>query len=267
MTKIDQESKQSTIQFLRAKETTTLPNSPYKAQAKAEIRLTMTQSESLLVTFGIPLFFLVVFSLLKVLPLPHGVTKSVYFLVPGTIAMAIMATGMVSLGISTGVERSYGVLKRLGTTPLSRGALIAAKITSVAIVELIQVVLLGSVGLLLGWRPSGNAVAFILAIILSSAAFAGIGLIMAGRLKSEVVIGASNGVFLLLLVLGGMIFPIGALPGPIAAVAKLLPAYASAHILFNSGSAGIISSLTTWVTLVVWAVAMPLLATRLFKFE
>ena len=227
----------------------------------------MTQSESLLVTFGIPLFFLVVFSLLKVLPLPHGVTKGVDFLVPGTIAMAIMATGMVSLGIATGVERSYGVLKRLGTTPLSRGSLIGAKITSVALVEMIQVLLLGTVGFLLGWRPAGNLFEFVFAIILSSAAFAGIGLIMAGRLKSEAVIGASNGVFLLLLVLGGMIFPISALPSPIADLAKLLPAYASAHILFDTGSLGTSSSISNWLTLGFWALSTPLLATRLFKFE
>lgn len=240
---------------------------PYKAQAKAEIQLTMTQSESLLVTFGIPLFFLVAFSLLKILPLPTGTTKSVAFLVPGTIAMAVMATGMVSLGIATGVERSYGVLKRLGSTPLSRGALIGAKITSVLIVEVIQVILLVTVGLALGWRPSGNAFEFVGSILLSSCAFAGIGLIMAGRLKSETVIGASNGVFLLLLVLGGMIFPITSLPGPISAIAKLLPAYPSAHILFNTGSIGTGVGLGTWITLAVWAVAMPVLAARLFRFE
>ena len=240
---------------------------PYQAQAKAEIRLSMTQYESLLVTFGIPLLFLVAFSLIKVLPLPHGVLKPVAFLVPGTIALAVMATGMVSLGIATGVERSYGVLKRLGTTPLSRGALLGAKITSVAIIELVQVVLLAAVGFALGWKPAGNALEFVLAIILSSAAFAGIGLILAGRLKSETVIGAANGLFLLLLVLGGMIFPVTSLPGPIADVARLLPAYASAHILFVSSTGGGASLAGSWIVLAVWAIVAPLLATRLFRFE
>ncbi|MDA8397256.1 MAG: ABC transporter permease [Actinomycetota bacterium] len=240
---------------------------PYQAQAKAEIRLSMTQYESLLVTFGIPLLFLVAFSLIKVLPLPHGVLKPVAFLVPGTIALAVMATGMVSLGIATGVERSYGVLKRLGTTPLSRGALLGAKITAVAIIELVQVVLLAAVGFALGWKPAGNALEFVLAIILSSAAFAGIGLILAGRLKSETVIGAANGLFLLLLVLGGMIFPVTSLPGPIADVARLLPAYASAHILFVSSTGGGASLAGSWIVLAVWAIVAPLLATRLFRFE
>ena len=240
---------------------------PYQAQAKAEIRLSMTQYESLLVTFGIPLLFLVAFSLIKVLPLPSGVTKGVQFLVPGTIALAIMATGMVSLGIATGVERSYGVLKRLGTTPLSRGALLMAKITSILVIELIQVILLVAVGFGLGWRPSGNLAEFVIAIVLSSSAFAGIGLIMAGRLKSEAVIGAANGVFLLLLVLGGMIFPVTSLPGPIAEVAKLLPAYASAHILFSASSGVASPTSTSWIVLALWAVATPVLATRLFRFE
>ncbi len=240
---------------------------PYQAQARAEIKLSMTQYESLLVTFGIPLLFLVAFSLIKVLPLPTGIAKGVQFLVPGTIALAIMATGMVSLGIATGVERSYGVLKRLGTTPLSRGALLMAKITAIAAIELIQVILLAAVGLALGWKPSGNLLEFILAIILSTSAFAGLGLIMAGRLKSEAVIGVANGVFLLLLVLGGMIFPITSLPAAISDVAKLLPAYASAHILFATSSGVASSTSSSWIVLAIWALATPLLATRLFRFE
>ena len=227
----------------------------------------MTQYESLLVTFGIPLIFLVAFSLIKVLPLPLGITKSVQFLVPGTIALAVMATGMVSLGIATGVERSYGVLKRLGTTPLSRGALLLAKITAVGVIEIVQVLLLAGVGLVLGWKPTGNAAYFILAIVLSSAAFAGIGLIMAGRLKSEAVIGAANGVFLILLVLGGMIFPVTSLPGVIADVAKVLPAYASAHLLFANSSGPSGSTTQSWIVLFAWAILAPLAATKLFSFE
>ena len=239
---------------------------PYRAQAKAELRLSMTQYESLLVTFGIPLLFLFAFTSIKVLPLPKG-SSAVQFLVPGTIALAVMATGMVQLGIATGVERSYGVLKRLGTTPLSRQALLGAKITAIASIELIQVALLGGVGVGLGWHPSGDAIEFVAAVLLATAAFTGIGLIMAGRLKSEAVIGSANGLFLILLVLGGMIFPISSLPSPIADLAKALPAYASAHILFST-SAHQPGSLTgSWIVLVIWAIGAPLLAARLFRFE
>nr|MDA8207405.1 ABC transporter permease [Actinomycetota bacterium] len=151
--------------------------------------------------------------------------------------------------------------------PLSRGALLGAKITSIAVIELVQVALLALVGLALGWKPSGNPLQFVGAIILSSAAFAGIGLILAGRLKSEAVIGAANGLFLVLLVLGGMIFPVSSLPGPVADVARLLPAYASAHILFVSSTGGAGSVAGSWIVLLVWAIAAPLLATRLFRFE
>lgn len=45
---------------------------------------------------------------------------------------------MVSLGIGTGFERTYHVLKRLGATPLGRTRPIAAKVASVIVVELAQ---------------------------------------------------------------------------------------------------------------------------------
>ena len=49
-----------------------------------------------------------------------------------------MSTAFTSQAIATGFERRYGVLKRLGATPLSRGGLIAAKTATVIAVELLQ---------------------------------------------------------------------------------------------------------------------------------
>src|SRR3712207_6849089 len=53
-------------------------------------------------------------------------SDAVDFLAPGVLALAVMSTAMVSLAIATGFERQYLVLKRLGTTPLGRPALLAA---------------------------------------------------------------------------------------------------------------------------------------------
>ena len=80
------------------------------------------RGENLLVTLVIPLVLLLFFGSTGVLA-----TGGVDFLVPGILALAIMSTGMVSLGIATAYERHYGVLKRLGGSPLTRPQLIAAK--------------------------------------------------------------------------------------------------------------------------------------------
>lgn len=239
--------------------------SPLKAQAKAETRLALTQYESLLVTFFIPILALVAFS--KIIKLSYPGASRIGYLVPGTIALATMATGLVSLGIATGVERNYGVMKRLGTTPLTRGNLVAAKMAAVVAVEVVQVALIVGVGLLLGWSPSFNAVQFVAAEVLATVAFSGAGLLLAGRLSSEGVLASANGIFLLLLVLGGMVVPLSSLPAAIGDIARLLPGYATAHILFAATTRHAGATSGSWITLIIWALTMPLLAARTFKFD
>ena len=69
------------------------------------------------------------FSVVDVLP-KGDFRHSVDYLTPGVLALAVMSTGMVQLAIGTAFERQYGVLKRLGATPLGRPRLLAAKTAS-----------------------------------------------------------------------------------------------------------------------------------------
>ena len=144
-----------------------------RAQIAAELRLTMRRGDSVLLNVAIPIGLLVFFSLVDVLPKPSGVSRSVDFLPPGILALAVMSTSMVSLGIATGFERQYGVLKRLGATPLGRPRLLAAKIVAVAAIEVLQVALIVLVALLLGWNPGGTEAAAVPAILLATIAFSG----------------------------------------------------------------------------------------------
>jgi ABC-2 type transport system permease protein len=240
------------------------------AQTGAEVYMTLRRGETLLLTVGIPVVFLLFFSTVHVVSTPHQ--KAVDFFVPGILALAVMSTAMVSLGIATGFERGYGVLKRLGSTPLGRPRLLGAKIATVVLVEILQAAVLVAVGFGLGWNPGGHgpggaAFAAVGAALLGTVAFGGVGLFMAGRLKAEVNLAAANGLYLVLLLLGGMVVPISKLPGGVAAVAKLLPADALAaglHAALGSGSTVPTSS---WVVLAVWAVAAPLAAALSFRWE
>jgi ABC-2 type transport system permease protein len=240
------------------------------AQTGAEVYMTLRRGETLLLTVGIPVVFLLFFSTVHVVSTPHQ--KAVDFFVPGILALAVMSTAMVSLGIATGFERGYGVLKRLGSTPLGRPRLLGAKIATVVLVEILQAAVLVAVGFGLGWNPGGHgpggaALAAVGAALLGTVAFGGVGLFMAGMLKAEVNLAAANGLYLVLLLLGGMVVPISKLPGGVAAVAKLLPADALAaglHAALGSGSTVPTSS---WVVLAVWAVAAPLAAAVSFRWE
>jgi ABC-2 type transport system permease protein len=242
------------------------------AQTGAEVYMTLRRGETLLLTVGIPVVFLLFFSSVHVVSTPHS--TPVDFFVPGILALAVMSTAMVSLGIATGFERGYGVLKRLGATPLGRPRLLGAKIITVVVVEVLQGAVLVAVGFGLGWNPdphgsgsAGAGVAAVGAVLLASAAFGGIGLFMAGVLKAEVNLAAANGLYLVLLLLGGMVVPISKLPGDVAAVAKLLPAEALSAALHATLGTGSAVPTLSWVVLAVWCVAAPAAAAVSFRWE
>ena len=239
----------------------------FRAQARAEVLMTLRNAEALLLALGIPVLLLVFFSIVEVLPTPAEVAEPVDFLAPGILALAVMSTGLTSLAIATGFQRGYGVLKRLGTTPLSRPGLLAAKIVSVLVVELVQVAVLVPVALALGWRPSGAVGAALAAVLLGTVAFSGLGLLMAGALKPELTLALANGLYLVLLLLGGMVVPLASLPGPLRSVAQALPAAALSDALRASIGAGTAVPTRAWLVLAAWAVATPLAAARTFRWE
>src|SRR5262249_31484273 len=139
-------------------------------QVKFELLLTARRGENILVTLILPVLLLIFFTSLKIVPASNE--KAVNFLLPGILAVAIVAAGMVNLGIATAYERYYGVLKRLGSSPLSRSSLIIAKIIAILLLEVIQVIILIGVAILLyGWQPAGSVPLTLLTIALGTITF------------------------------------------------------------------------------------------------
>jgi ABC-2 type transport system permease protein len=232
------------------------------AQTLMELRLTTRRGENLLVTLVIPLVLLLFFGSTGVLSI-----GGVYFLVPGILALAIMSTGMVSLGIATAYERHYGVLKRLGGSPLTRPQLIGAKMASVIVVEIGQaVLLLGVAALAFGWRPVGDWEAALGIAVLGTIAFTGLGLLMAGGLRAEATLAAANGLYLIFALIGGMFLPVDHLPRALAGLAPYLPADALADLLRSSLAGGGVSGLSLAV-LLAWTALFVGLAMRTFRWE
>ena len=71
----------------------------------------------------------------------------------------------------------------------------------------------------------------------------------------------------MLLLLGGMIIPLTKLPAAIRVVAELLPAGALSRAMNAAFTVGRADPRRAWVVLAVWAVAAPLAAVRLFRWE
>jgi ABC-2 type transport system permease protein len=247
------------------------PASPLAAttsQASMELRLTARRGENVLVIAVIPVVVLVFFTVVAVLP-DLG-PSPVSALLPGTLALAIIATSLVNLGIATAYERSYGVLKRLGGSPLTRGGLVAAKIASVLVVESLQVVLLVAIAAgALGWRPGETAsvALFLVVLLLGTAVFAGLGLLLAGALRAEATLALANALFVGFLLFGGIVVPVASLPGPIADVARVLPAAALADAFRIAVGWSTQDPAAPVIVLVVWAIVAIVLTVRTFRWD
>ena len=220
------------------------------AQAAFELRTTLRNGEQLLLTLVLPVLILLGLTRSDLVDVGSGDRLTV--VAPGVLALAVMSTAFTSQAITTAFDRRAGVLRLLATTPLGRSGLVLGKALGVLALELVQLVVLGGVAGLLGWRPdpSGTLPA-LLALVLGTLAFSGLALLMAGVLRAEAVLALANLVWVLLLVGGAVILPATVLPGPLAAVAPWLPSGALGDALRSALTDGTVAEfpllvLTGW---------------------
>ncbi|CAM5482032.1 ABC transporter permease [Streptomyces narbonensis] len=241
------------------------------AQTALETRMLLRNGEQLLLTVIIPSLLLVLFSTVDIVTVPVSTTggagEAVDFLAPGVLALAVLSTAFTGQAIATGFERRYGVLKRLGASPLPRWALMTAKTLAVLVTEVLQVALLTALALALGWSPHGSPLSVLLLLVLGTAAFSGLGLLMAGTLKAEATLAAANLVFLLLLVGGGVIVPLDRFPEPARSLLELLPISALSDGLRDVLQNGASMPWGNALILAVWAVLGLGAAAKFFRWE
>jgi ABC-2 type transport system permease protein len=235
------------------------------AQTRAELTLLLRNGEQLLLTLVIPLGLLLVLSKVDVVTVPGGDDR-IGFFVPGVMALAVMSTAFTGQAIAIGFERQYGVLKRLGATPLPRSVLLGAKTLAVLAVELVQLVLIALLGLLLGWDPHGSVAGVLLLVVLGTASFSGLGLLLGGTLRGLTTLAAANLIWFVLLVLGGVLFPLSEFGGAKDAL-QLLPTAALSHGLREVLQAGASVPGRDVLALTTWSVASLAAASRFFRWE
>ena len=239
-----------------------------RSQVSMELRLLSRNGEQLLLTLIIPLVLLILGARAdQVVDLGPG--RPIDIITPGILALAVLSTSFTSLAIATGFERRYGVIKRLGASPLPRWGLLVGKIGAVAIIEVVQLAVLSGVGLLLGWEPHGGLVVVLqvlMLVVLGTAAFGSLGLLIAGILRAEATLAVANLVYVLLLVGGGLIVPLSRYPEAASHALQVLPSGALGQGLrdtFAGNGPGAFSV----VVLIMWAVCCGLGVSKTFKWE
>ncbi|MFF5032533.1 ABC transporter permease [Nocardia salmonicida] len=233
------------------------------AQTGLELKLLLRNGEQLLLTMFIPITLLIGLTLLPFGDLgEHRVDR----IVPMVMMTAVMSTAFTGQAIAVGFDRRYGALKRLGATPLPRWGVIAGKCAAVLIVVVLQAILLGAIGVALGWRPGIGGLALgALVIALGTATFAAMGLLLGGTLKAEVVLALANILWFIMLGIASLVLVGDTLPTALTVIARLIPSGALAFALDTALTGSI-----DWfgvAVLAVWGVVCGWLATRLFRFH
>jgi ABC-2 type transport system permease protein len=229
--------------------------------ALTEARLLVRNGEQLLLALVIPVGILVAG------PLLGDRLGGLDQLVPSVLALAVWSSAFTSIAIATGFERRYGVLERLAATPLGRSGLLAGEAGAVLAVLAGQLVVLTTLGIALGWRPSftaGSALFAIALIVLAGAAFVSLALLLAGRLRAEITLAVANLVYVVLLAGGALVVPLDRYPAGLQPVLALLPTAALGEGLRSAARGQVLP--IALVVLFVWLFAAAALTRRLFRW-
>lgn len=234
-------------------------------QGRYETLAMLRNGEQLVLMLVLPLIAIVG---LTVTPFLDGLGASrIDVAAPGVLALCTLSVGFTGQGIATGFDRRYGVLRFLSTTPLGRSGLIAGKVLAVLAVFALQVVVIGGVALLLGWRPSfPGAVLGLILLALGAAVFTALGLLIAGTARPEATLAVTNLVWILFGAFGGIALPSTRLPLQLAGIVGFLPSGALGDAVRAAFLHGVIDVPAT-IALIVWGAAGGLAAIRWFKWN
>ena len=241
------------------------PRDRILAQTHFETGTLLRNGEQLLVALVLPAMALVGLALSHSPSLGPG--RRIDLAVPGVLALAVISTAFTGQAISTAFDRRYGVLRMLGVSPLGRSGLLVAKALAVLTIELLQFVVIGALGLALGWHPQWLGLfAAALVALAGTWTFVALALLLAGTLRAEGVLALANLIWVLLLGLGGVIIPPSQLPSGLSHVAALLPSGALGDGLREAFIEGQLAAIPLLV-LLVWGAVATALASRTFRWS
>lgn len=233
------------------------------ASGRFEATTLLRNGEQLLVSIVLPLMALV---LLTYAPYPELPAPRVDIVAPGVLALAVVSTAFTGQAISTGFDRRYGVLRLLGVSPLGRGGLLAGKAIAVLVVLGLQIVVLGTAALVLGWRPRpAGLVPLLLTLVLGALCFVALALLVAGSMRAEAVLAVANLLWVVFLGLG-LLLPTSSLPPAVSAVATWLPPGLLGEAARSAAADGT-WPFASWLALLAWTLAAGLLARRAFRWS
>lgn len=228
--------------------------------SRYELLSTLRNGEQLLLTFILPALALIFLIRTEIFEISTTIGSRVQIVTAGVFALAVISSSLTSVAIATGFERRSGALRMFATTPLGRKGLLGGKVGSVFALQIVQLLILGTIAAILGWRPAISGIPLVfLACLLGTFAFTSLALLIAGTLRAEAVLAGANLLWVLFIAAGGLL-----LPG--AAWTTWLPSGALGDVM----RAGVIGSPIPWVSIAVlifWGGAFTAAALKFFRWH
>lgn len=192
------------------------------------------------------------------------------FLVPGILGMGVMSYSIMGVATSLVTYHEKRILRRIQVTPLPVAAFVIAQVGAFLVISVLQTGVILGTGVLVGAHLSGNFVWAIPITLMGNIVFLNLGIVVAAASKTVAAAsGMGNAISLPMMFLSGVFFPTEQLPPFVEKLVQFLPLTPLLHalrtvlldnesILHTGGDLALIGA---------WALAMVLLASRLFKLE
>jgi len=251
------------------------------ARSSVELKAFFRNKQSLVFTLLFPVMLLVIFGSIFSGPVKGTHTDVKQVFMAGIIAAGVMSTAFSGLAISIAIERDSGMLRRIGLTPMPKGAYFAGKLVRVIVTTVLETALLvgiavalfhlpmpstGQRWLTLGWDLALGTVACALLAVAYSA------LIPNSRSAAAVV----TPVFIVLQFISGIFFPFSELPRWMQNTAALFPVKWMAQgfrSVFLPDSFTVVEPAAHWelgriaLVLTLWSVGGAVLTAMTFRWK
>lgn len=147
------------------------------------------------------------------------------FFLAGVLGLALMNGSIIGIAISISKYRQDKILKRITTTPLPTWKFVISEVTSRLVLNVIQISAILLVGLkLFHGHFYGNLLIIYILALFGGLLFQSIGFVIASFSKTEdAAQGMAQAITIPMMFLGGVFFPIDALPKWLGSAVQFLP--------------------------------------------
>lgn len=193
------------------------------------------------------------------------------FLIAGGTGMVVSSAAFQHLSTALARQRDLGILKRLGGTPLRTQTLIGAKVLTAGVIILAQALLMAAANVVLFGAETGGDPVWVLAVLtIGVAAFATMGVALAGLCRSaDIAAAAGMAIALPMQFLCGTLFPLEEMPALLRHIAQVLPLTYFVEALRGAmlTGGGPMEYTRDWIILLGCLVVAFVVAVKTFRWE